>query len=141
MSKESEDIADHRLRTWDLDPKSALNRDKLKKLRTPRKICVPIFNRASFGRCQHMIEELALRPHNTVVVAASSALLWQEFQASRDTIEGIKNVEFVHVDTKVENGNTHLDMARHCGSIPGCSSGSKLSEHSLGAPPGWGDHE
>jgi UDP-hydrolysing UDP-N-acetyl-D-glucosamine 2-epimerase len=45
----------------------------------PRKICLCVFNRATYGRTKVLIEELGKRENISLTVVLSSSLLWKEF--------------------------------------------------------------
>lgn len=77
----------------------------------PKHFCLPIFNRATYGRCKTLITEIARHPEMKITVVLSSGSLWEEFGNASEYIEkGHKNVEFHKIEIPKTDGS-HLGMA------------------------------
>lgn len=76
-----------------------------------RKLCLCVFNRASYGRCKSLIQELAKYENVELTVTLSSALLMEEFgNAAAEYITGdTENVTFELIDIGYTD-HTHLGM-------------------------------
>lgn len=71
--------------------------------------CMPIFNRATYGRSKSLIEDITKHPHMKLTVVLSSAALWGEFGKASDYIQGAHpNVELVEI---TKHDSTHIGMA------------------------------
>lgn len=78
-----------------------------------RKIAICIFNRATYARCKHVIEELAKDPEFEISIGLSSSVLWKEFgDPARNYI--LREHSNVHCELiEIErHGSSQLEMAR-----------------------------
>jgi len=83
---------------------------------TPKKIIIPIFNRATLARCGSVVRELSLRQQYEVVLVVSNSLLWKEFDASAEYIKA--NSDRIRVENIELNYKPSLDgMSRTAGEI------------------------
>ncbi len=82
------------------------------------KICLPIFNRATYARCKVLIQELA-KVHDLTLVL-SSTLLEEEFGNAQEYIkEDLPDVTIKTIEVDYSNKN-HRGM---------CSAGAQILDH------------
>lgn len=79
-----------------------------------RKICLCVFNRATYGRSKSLIEELSKYTTINLTVTLSSSLLWEEYGNAQSYItkmKGNKRIKFEPIDIAYPD-KTHLGMAQ-----------------------------